>query len=59
LNAEPDLPVEDREPDVWESLVAITDIPGNGQIAICMLLECSPDDILGVADPSTYDLTDG
>jgi hypothetical protein len=34
------------------------EIPWHDQIAICMLLEFSPDDIIGVADPSTYDLTD-
>jgi hypothetical protein len=35
------------------------EIPWHVQIAICELLGCGPDDILGVADPSTYDLTDG
>jgi DNA-binding Xre family transcriptional regulator len=35
------------------------EIPWYVQMDLCMLLECSPDDILGVADPSTYDLTDG
>jgi DNA-binding Xre family transcriptional regulator len=29
------------------------------QMDLCVLLECSPGDILGIADPSTYDLTDG
>jgi hypothetical protein len=35
------------------------EITWHHQIAICELLRCGPDDILGVADPSTYDLTDG
>ena len=35
------------------------EIPWYVQMDLCVLLECSPDDILGVADPSTYDLTDG
>jgi Cro/C1-type HTH DNA-binding domain len=34
------------------------EIPWYVQMDLCLLLECSPDDILGVADPSTYDLTD-
>jgi hypothetical protein len=29
-NAEPDLPVEDRQADVWESLVAVADLAGGG-----------------------------
>jgi DNA-binding Xre family transcriptional regulator len=34
------------------------EIPWHVQMDLCVLLDCSPDDILGVADPSTYDLTD-
>ena len=34
------------------------EIPWFTVMDLCVLLECSPDDILGVADQSTYDLTD-
>jgi hypothetical protein len=34
------------------------EIPWYVQIDLCALLECSPEDILGVADPSTYGLAD-
>jgi transcriptional regulator with XRE-family HTH domain len=35
------------------------EIPWYVQMDLCMLLDCDPEEILGVADPSTYDLTDG
>jgi hypothetical protein len=35
-------------------VVLVGEIPWHDQIAICILLGYSPDDVLGVADPSTY-----